>query len=254
MEFDEVREYVPGDDIRSIDWNVTARTGSAHIKKFVEEREMTAMLLVDVSASNQLGTRQLKRDFAAEIAAVLAFSAQRNNDRIGLILFADEVEKYIPPRKGTRHLLRLVREMLSYTPRGKGSQLAPALHYLNHIIPRKCVAFLISDFIFSDAYERAVKVTSRRHDLISFCLQDPLEMEWPDLGILRWLNPETGEGAWVDTSSKTVREKLARLQQDRQTRIGSLLQRAGVDQVNLVVGEPYELQLSRFFQQRLKRR
>jgi len=144
MEFDEVREYVPGDDIRSIDWNVTARTGSPHIKKFVEEREMTVMLVVDISASNLFGSgAQMKRDLAAEVAAVLAFSAIRNNDRIGLILFAEEVEKYIPPKKGTRHVLRLVREMLSHQPQGKGTRVAPALDYLNHISTRKNVTFLI---------------------------------------------------------------------------------------------------------------
>jgi len=165
MEFDEVREYVPGDDIRSIDWNVTARTGSPHIKKFVEEREMTVMLVVDISASNLFGSgAQMKRDLAAEVAAVLAFSAIRNNDRIGLILFAEEVEKYIPPKKGTRHVLRLVREMLSHQPQGKGTNVAPALDYLNHISTRKNVTFLISDFMFSDEYEPLLKITARRHD------------------------------------------------------------------------------------------
>jgi len=255
MEFDEVREYVPGDDIRSIDWNVTARTGSPHIKKFVEEREMTVMLVVDVSASNLFGSgTQMKRDLAAEVAAVLAFSAIRNNDRIGLILFAEEVEKYIPPKKGTRHVLRLVREMLSHQPQGKGTNAAPALNYLNHVSNRKNVTFLISDFIFSDPYEKLLKITARRHDLISVVIGDKREIAWPDIGVVNWRDAETGEQVLVDTASKKVRTQLGLEQTRRAEAIDELHRKAGIDTIRLFAGEPYERQFSQFFRKRASRR
>ena len=255
MEFDEVREYVPGDDIRSIDWNVTARTGAPHIKKFVEEREMTVMLVVDVSASHLFGGgAQMKRDLAAEVAAVLAFSAIRNSDRIGLILFAEEVEKYIPPKKGTRHVLRLVREMLSHKPRGKGTNVVPALDYLNHVSTRKNVTFLISDFLFGDDYEQALKITARRHDLISVVVGDRRESEWPDVGLINWVDAETGAKTLVDTSSRKVRARLEREQTERAERIHDTHRKAGIDTVRLFAGEPYDKQLIKFFRQRTQRR
>jgi uncharacterized protein (DUF58 family) len=255
MEFDEVREYVPGDDIRAIDWNVTARTGLPHIKKFVEEREMTVMLLVDVSASNRFGSStQLKRDLAAEVTAVLAFSATRNNDRIGLLLFAEEVEKYIPPKKGTRHVLRIVREVLSYQPQKKGTRGAPPLDYLNHICPRRSVAFLISDFIFSDPFEQALKTTARRHDLISVMIGDRREVDWPDVGVVAWRDAETGEEMLVDTSSKRVRKQLAIEQGRRAEALDYLHRKAGVDTIQLFAGEPYEKQFIQFFRKRASRR
>ena len=255
MEFDEVREYVPGDDIRSIDWNVTARTGSPHIKKFVEEREMTVMLVVDVSASNLFGSgTQMKRDLSAEVAAVLAFSAIRNNDRIGLILFAEEVEKYIPPKKGTRHVLRLVREMLSHEPRGKGTNIVPALDYLNHVSTRKNVTFLISDFMFNDEYERLLKVTARRHDFISVVVGDKREIAWPDVGLVNWHDAETGEQVLIDTSSRKVREQLALDQTRRAEAVDALHRKAGIDTIRLFAGEPYDKQFIKFFRQRAQRR
>ena len=255
MEFDEVREYVPGDDIRSIDWNVTARTGSPHIKKFVEEREMTVMLVVDISASNLFGSgAQMKRDLAAEVAAVLAFSAIRNNDRIGLILFAEEVEKYIPPKKGTRHVLRLVREMLSHEPQGKGTRVAPALDYLNHISTRKNVTFLISDFMFSDEYEQLLKISARRHDLISVVIGDKREIAWPDIGIVNWHDAETGEQVLIDTSSRKVREQLGLEQTRRAEDINEMHRKAGIDTIRLFAGEPYDKQFIKFFRQRARRR
>ncbi len=255
MEFDEVREYVPGDDIRSIDWNVTARTGSPHIKKFVEEREMTVMLVVDVSASHLFGSgTQMKRDLAAEVAAVLAFSAIRNNDRIGLILFAEEVEKYIPPKKGTRHVLRLVREMLSHKPQGKGTNVVPALDYLNHISTRKNVTFLISDFMFNDDYEQLLKISARRHDLISVVISDKREIAWPDIGLINWRDAETGETVLVDTSSKRVRTQLAIEQTRRNELIDNMHRKAGIDTIRLFAGEPYEKEFTKFFRQRAQRR
>lgn len=255
MEFDEVREYIPGDDIRTIDWNVTARTGAPHIKKFVEEREMTVMLVVDISASNLFGSgSQLKRDLTAEVAAVLAFSAIRNSDRIGLILFSEEVEKYIPPKKGTRHVLRLIREMLTHKPQGKGTNAAPALDYLNHISSRKNVTFLISDFIFKDSYEKLLKISARRHDLISVVIGDKREISWPDVGLINWHDAETGETVLVDTSSKKVRQKLGIEQTRRSEAIDELHRKAGIDTIRLFAGEPYDKQFAKFFRQRAQRR
>lgn len=255
MEFDEVREYVPGDDIRSIDWNVTARTGSPHIKKFVEEREMTVMLVVDISASNLFGSgTQMKRDLATEVAAVLAFSAIRNNDRIGLILFAEEVEKYIPPKKGTRHVLRLVRELIAHEPRGKGTNVVPALDYLNHVSSRKNVTFLVSDFMFSDDYEQLLKVTARRHDLISVVIGDKREVAWPDAGLVHWHDAETGQQVLVDTSSRRVREQLA-LEHTRMSQaVDDMHRKAGIDTIRLFAGEPYDKEFIKFFRQRAQRR
>ena len=255
MEFDEVREYVPGDDVRSIDWNVTARTGAPHIKKYVEEREMTVMLVVDVSASHLFGSgTQMKRDLTAEVAAVLAFSAIRNNDRIGLILFAEEVEKYIPPKKGTRHVLRLIREMLTYEPRGKGTNVVPALDYLNHVSTRRNVTFLISDFMFSDEYEQVLRISARRHDLISVIIADKREIAWPDVGVINWRDAETGETVMVDTSSRKVREQLGLDQTRRAEFIDELHSKAGIDTVRLFAGESYEKHFIRFFRQRAQRR
>jgi uncharacterized protein (DUF58 family) len=255
MEFDEVREYIPGDDIRAIDWNVTARTGVPHIKKFVEEREMTVMLLVDVSGSNDFGsTGQLKRDLSAEVAAMLAFSATRNNDRIGLILFSDRVEKYIPPRKGSPHVLRIIREVLTHEPQNAGTDAQPALDYLNHVITRKAVTFLISDFIFPSDCERALKITSRRHDLIAVSIADRRERAWPRAGLIEWQDPETKERVLVDTSSAAVRRALLIEQEDRSDRLQRTLRRAGVDWIELFTGEPYDRAFMKFFRQRSRRR
>jgi uncharacterized protein (DUF58 family) len=255
MEFDEVREYIPGDDIRSIDWNVTARTGLPHIKKFVEEREMTVMLVVDVSASNLFGSSsQLKRDLIAEVAAVLAFSAIRNNDRIGLILFSEEVEKYIPPGKGTRHVLRLVREMLAHKSEGKGTNVVPALDYLNHVSNRKVVTFLISDFIFSDDYQRLLKATAHRHDLISIIVGDQRESAWPSVGVIHWEDPETKKRVLVDTSDQSTKRQLALLQANRADEIDALHQKAGIDTIRIYTDQPYDRQFSLFFEKRTHRR
>ncbi|HPR83113.1 MAG TPA: DUF58 domain-containing protein [Pontiellaceae bacterium] len=256
MEFDEVREYVPGDDIRAIDWNVTARTGVPHIKKFIEEREMTVMLLIDISGSNDFGsTGQLKRDLAAEVAALLAFSATRNNDRIGLILFSDRVEKYIPPHKGTAsHVLRIIREVLYHEPQSRQTDARPALDFLNHTSHRKAVTFLISDFIFPVACEKELKITARRHDLIAVAIADRHERAWPKAGVIEWCDPESGRRILVDTSSAATRSALL-LEQERQrdTRQRAL-RRAGIDTIELFTGEPYEKAFMKFFRQRSRRR
>jgi uncharacterized protein (DUF58 family) len=256
MEFDEVREYVPGDDIRAIDWNVTARTGVPHIKKFVEEREMTVMLLVDVSGSNDFGSAgQLKRDLAAEVAALLAFSATRNNDRIGLILFSDRVEKYIPPRKGTAaHVLRLIRETLHHEPQSLQTDVQPALDFLNHITSRKAVTFLISDFIFPSTCEKPLKITARRHDLIAVAIADRRERAWPKAGLVEWADPESGRRTLVDTSSAAVRNALLLEQEQRAETLNRTLRRAGIDRIELFTGEPYDRAFMQFFRQRSRRR
>lgn len=255
MEFDEVREYVPGDDIRAIDWNVTARTGIPHIKKFVEEREMTVMLMVDISGSNDFGSAaQLKRDLAAEVAAMLAFSATRNNDRIGLILFSDRVEKTIPPRKGPRHILRIIKEVLTHEPQSTGTDAGPALDYLNHTQTRKAVTFLISDFIFPTNCERPLKVTARRHDLIGVSIRDNHEQAWPNAGLVEWIDPESGERVLVDTSSAAVRRELFMMQQNRADELRKSMRRAGIDTVELFTGEDYDKPFIKFFKTRSSRR
>lgn len=256
MEFDEVREYIPGDDIRAIDWNVTARTGVPHIKKFVEEREMTVMLLVDISGSNDFGsTGQLKRDLAAEVAAMLAFSATRNNDRIGLILFSDRVEKYIPPHKGTTsHVLRLIREVLYHEPQSRMTDAGPALDFLNHTAHRKAVTFLISDFIFPASFEKPLKITARRHDLIAVSIADRHEQSWPKAGLVEWRDPESGHRILIDTSSPAVRSALLLEQEQRRKNLHRIMHRANIDTIELFAGEPYDKAFLTFFRHRIQRR
>jgi uncharacterized protein (DUF58 family) len=256
MEFEEVREYFPGDDIRAIDWNVTARTGIPHIKKFVEERELTVMLLVDLSASQRFGSvRQLKQELAAEVAALLSFSAARNNDRIGLILFTDRVEKYIPPHKATAaHALRLLRETLGHIPQGRGTTVQPALDFLNHIVPRRAVTFLISDFLFSTASEKPLRVTARRHDLIAVIPVDRRERAWPAAGLVEWQDPESGERILLDTSNRAVRQALVAEQELWRAEQRRLLNRARIDSIELFTDEPYDTAFMKFFRQRNRRR
>ena len=254
MEFQEVREYVPGDDIRAIDWNVTARTGSPHVKKFTEERELTVMLLVDVSASNRFGsTAQLKRDLAAEIAAVLAFSAIANHDRVGLILFSDRVEKHVPPAKGATHVLRVVSEILNAKPSSPKTDLEPALRYLNQVVRRRSVAFLISDFI-APPCERLLRVTARRHDLVSLVIGDKRESALPAVGLVDFEDAETGRRIVVDTSHAPTRRALLARQTERRQALLRQLSRARSDAIELHAGERYDRQLVRFFRTREKRR
>jgi len=226
IEFDEVREYKMGDDIRSIDWNVTARTGKPHIKKFVEERELMVMILVDASLSCRFGTvNQLKSSLAAEVAAVLASSAIRNNDKVGLIIFTDEIEKFIPPRKGTSHVLRVIREILYYEPKGKETNIALALDYLNKVTVHRAVSFLISDFYETMppkqegadqfSFKQAMSITNQRHDLIAITLNDPREQELSPCGIIQVEDAETGEIALIDSSDSFVRDQYKNLAQRR---------------------------------------
>src|SRR5438552_6858990 len=207
--FEEVREYQPGDDIRAIDWNVTARMGHAFIQRFIEERELTVVLLVDCSGSNQFGTQaQQKREVAAELAALLAFSAISNNDKVGLVAFTDRVEKFVPPRKGVRHVLRLIRDVLTFQPQGRRTGLREGLHYVNRILHRRGILFLMSDF-FDQGYERMFKLTGRRHDLIAVPIRDRREEEMPKGGLVQLEDAETGEPMLLDTRSKALRQAYA---------------------------------------------
>lgn len=262
VEFDEVREYQPGDDIRSIDWNVTARTGTAYVKKYIEERELTVMILVDVSASCRFATvKQLKSSLAAELSAVLAFSAIRNNDKIGLLMFTDRVETYIPPRKGRLHVLRMIREVLCFDPAGVKTDMPFALDFLNRVLTRRAVCFIISDFsagsgdrVFSlQKLSRSLAVTRKRHDLIAVVLTDPLESSIPSCGLVSMEDPETRDTVLVDTFSSAVREayKLAAL--DRLAQRDTLLRSRGVDQIVISTAEDYAEKLVAFFAGRRRR-
>src|SRR5205809_77978 len=226
ISFEEVREYQPGDDVRAIDWNVTARMGHPFIKRFVEERELTVVLAVDCSGSNQFGTRyQQKREVAAELAAVLAFSATSNNDKVGLVEFTDRVERFVPPRKGTRHVLRLIRDVLFFQPKHRGTSLREGLDYLNRVLHRRAIIFLLSDFLDRD-FEKSLKRTGRRHDLIAIRISDPREQELPAVGLLELEDAETGERLLVDTASRHVREAFAQAARQRQESLRQLARQA----------------------------
>ena len=253
MNFEEVREYAPGDEIRSIDWNVTARMNAPYIKKYTEEREMTVMLLVDVSASGIFGSVELsKRELAAEVASILAFSAINNNDKVGLILFTDRIELFIPPKKGRLHTLRLIREMLYFEPEGRGTDLAGALDYLNLVVSRRSVVFMISDFLAPD-FTKALTVSSKRHDLVAMPVIDKGESELPNVGIITLEDAETGEQIDVNTSSKAVRQALREINDDRLADLEYLLRSRRVDIVRLTTTEDYLIPLRNFFEQRERR-
>jgi uncharacterized protein (DUF58 family) len=253
MNFEEVREYQPGDEVRTIDWNVTARMGHPFVKKFTEERELTVMLVVDVSASGNFGSEHLsKRELAAEVASLLAFSAIRNNDKVGLLLFSDHVELFIPPKKGRLHTLRLIREILFFQPKGRGTDAAAALGYLNRVVTRKAVVFLISDFQTRD-FTREISVTSRRHDLIAIPVIDPREEELPDIGLITLEDAETGEQIEVNTSDRAMRSAYMRLFEKRRGELLKTLRHKRVDTIALRTHEDYLPALRAFFQTRERR-
>jgi uncharacterized protein (DUF58 family) len=253
MEFSEVREYLPGDDVRAIDWNVTARMGKPFVKRFVEERELTVMLLVDLSGSEHFGsTHKTKEELAAEVAALLAFSAIRNNDRVGLIAFSDRIEKFVPPKKGRQHVLRLIREILYLEPEGRGTDIAHALHYLNRVTTRRTVTFLLSDFL-DEGYFLPLEAASKRHDLVAFVLDDPRERAVPKAGLVAVRSLEGDEHLVIDTSLSSSREALAaRWEKSREALRGELARR-GVDFVTLGTARPYTTALLTFFRERAKR-
>jgi uncharacterized protein (DUF58 family) len=258
MDFDEVREYTPGDEVRTIDWNVTARAGRAFVKKFTEERELTIFLVVDISASGNFGSSAMsKRDLAAEVASVLAFSAIRNSDKVGLILYTDRVERYLPPKKGRRHVLRVVRDILYHEPQGIGTDTVKTLDVVNHVLHRRAVVFLISDFQTSGdpntaraALRRAVRQTNRRHDLIAVQIEDPREKELPNVGIIALEDAETGEIIELNTARAAVRKRFSELSLERAQRLKSDLRAEGVDTVQLRTDTPYIPPLQRFFKSR----
>ncbi|MEN9468756.1 MAG: hypothetical protein RL630_489 [Verrucomicrobiota bacterium] len=253
MNFEEVREYAPGDEIRSIDWNVTARMNAPYIKKYTEERELTVMLLVDVSASGVFGSVELsKRELAAEVASILAFSAINNNDKVGLILFTDQIELFIPPKKGRLHTLRLIREMLYFEPEGRGTDLAGALDYLNLVLHRRSVVFMISDFLAPD-FTKSLTVSSKRHDLVAMPVIDKGESELPNVGIITLEDAETGAQIDVNTSSKAVRRALREINEGRLEDLEYLLRSRRVDIVRLSTSEDYLLPLRNFFELRERR-
>jgi len=254
INFEEVREYQAGDEIRSIDWNVTARTGKPYVKKFTEERELVVMLLVDVSASGEFGSSdRSKRELAAELAAVLAFSAIRNNDTVGLLLFTDRTELFLPPRKGRSHVLRVIREVLFRAPSGTGTSLRKALDFLNHTVSRRAVVFLLSDFQ-DTGYERSLAVAARHHDLIALPVRDPREEELPDVGRLTLEDAESGRQFQLDTRSPGVREAVRQAAADRRSALDRLLRRLAIDRIPLTTGEDYLPALRGFFLQRERRK
>ncbi|HUK83724.1 MAG TPA: DUF58 domain-containing protein [Verrucomicrobiae bacterium] len=253
MDFDEVREYVPGDEVRAIDWNVTARAGRPFIKKFTEERELTILLMVDLSASGNFGSAgQSKRELAAELASVLAFSAIRNGDKVGLILFTDGIEQYIPPKKGRQHVLRVVREILVFKPKRRGTNVTHALDFVNGVTERRSVAFLISDFQSENLenLRRAMRQTHRRHDLVAVRIQDPHESTLPDVGLLSIEDAETGELLELDTTNPQVRERFQQYAQDRVALLKRAFNSEAVDSLELVTGANYVPALRRFFKTR----
>ena len=255
MEFDEVRQYHPGDDVRSIDWNVTARTGEPYVKSYIEERELTVMLAVDVSGSGDFGTRnRFKRELAGELAAVMSFAATTNNDKVGLLLFTDRVELLVPPRKGRSHVLRMVRDLLVFQPVGSGTDIRLALDMVHQMLKRRSIVFLVSDFLADpESYRQAMLVTNRRHDVVAIDLNDPLEYEIADVGLLALEDAESGQLRWVDTGSREWKREFT----DRVTRLeegkSEVFAAAGVDRISVTTERDYVAELGAFFKDRLRR-
>jgi uncharacterized protein (DUF58 family) len=255
MEFDEVRPYQPGDEVRIIDWNVTARTGNLFVKRYVEERELTVMLLVDASASGEFGTvSRFKREIAAELAAVLAFSAITNNDKVGLIIFTDRIELFISPRKGRRHVLRLIRDLLAFQPTGRRTDLKLGLDMINRVLKRRSIVFLISDFLAApQSYSSVLQISNRRHDLIAVTLSDPREQEWPSIGLVALEDAETGQIQWIDTSSQQWRRSFSERVNELYLARERVLRKAKVDRINITTDTDYVTPLTIFFEKRARR-
>ena len=253
MEFSEVREYVPGDDIRSIDWNVSARTGSPFVKVFSEERELSMMLVVDMSRSGTFGTSyRMKDEVAIEICALLAFSAMTNNDKVGLLIFTDKVEKFIPPRKGRQHVLRVLREIVYHEPENTGTNIKSALEYLLRVIRRNSVVFILSDFM-DDGFQKSLRVVSSKHDVIAIKVTDKLEMQLPEAGLISFADAETGENVVVDTSDEKIRNSYFALKQAQQERLEKMFKKINLDHITIKTGESYVEPLYKFFRERAKR-
>ncbi len=253
MAFSEVREYIPGDDIRTIDWNVTARFNHPYVKVFEEERELTVMLLIDLSASGAFGTRQQqKRETIAEIAAVLSFSALTNNDKIGAILFTDRIEKFIPPQKGKTHVLRIISEIVGTEPKSRGTDISGALRYLTNALKKRSIAFVLSDFITRENFEDSLKIANRRHDMVALRIYDERETVLPSVGFVQLTDNETGASRWVNTSLPSVRKAYQMRQRQRADRLNHLFRRSGVDYTAIATHEPYLKPLMNLFKNRGK--
>lgn len=250
MAFSEVREYQYGDDIRTIDWNVTARFNHPFVKIFDEERELTVMLIIDVSASNEFGTKtQFKQKLITEIAAVLAFSAIQNNDKVGVIFFSNKIEKFIPPKKGTSHILRIIRELIDFKPENKETDIAEALRYFTNVIKKRCTAFLISDFQDKD-FDNAIKIANRKHDLIAIKIFDEREMEIPDLGLIKVKNAETGKTSWIDTSNPKLRNNHRKWVFQKEKYLDDLFIKSGMDVAKVRTDQDYVKPLVNLFKKR----
>jgi uncharacterized protein (DUF58 family) len=250
MTFSEVREYQPGDDIRTIDWNVTARFRTPFVKVFQEEREMTVMLLVDVSGSRAFGTqKQLKQDLITELCAVLAFSAIQNNDKIGVIFFSDQIEKFIPPKKGRSHILRIIRELIDFEPEHRKTDIGLALKYFTNIIKKRSTAFLISDFM-DEGFETALRIANNKHDIVALQIYDEREKELPNVGLVRMIDAETGDSTWVDTTKTDIRKHYAISFRKRQAKLDDIFRKAGVDNLKLATHQSYVQPLMNMFKRR----
>ncbi len=254
MAFSEVREYQYGDDIRNIDWNVTARFNHPYIKIFDEERELTVMLLVDVSGSNEYGTRkQLKEDLMTEISALIAFSAIHNNDKVGIIFFSDQIEKFIPPQKGLTHILRIIRELIDFKPKSQKTNIAEALRFLTNAMKKRCTAFMLSDFIDTD-FENAMKIAGRKHDLVALQVYDQSEIKLPDAGLMQVYSKELGKSVWIDTSNKKLQDEFGRKSRARMASLESTFKKSGVDYTRIYTGQDYVKPLLSLFKSREARR
>ena len=250
MSFSEVRSYQYGDDVRNIDWNVTARTGEPYIKVFEEERELTVMLLIDMSQSSYFGTQtQFKNEILTEISALLSFSATNNNDKVGVIFFTNTIEKFIPPKKGRSHILRIIRELIDFNPKEKGTDLGQALEYFNNVIKKRSICFVLSDFLTMN-YSNPLRIASRKHDIIGVHLYDQREKEIPNIGLIRAIDPETGGLGWLDTGSKHVRDRYANWFEENQKYFKSTFLKSGADTVTIRTDQSYVNALLQFFQKR----
>lgn len=251
MAFSEVREYAPGDDVRTIDWNVTARLRTPYVKVFEEERELTVMILVDVSASGKFGTqKQFKQDLITELCAVIAFSATQNNDKIGVIFFSDKIEKFIPPKKGKTHILRIIRELINIEPVQTGTNISFAMKYLTNIIKKKSIAFIISDFYDANSFSDAMKVANKRHDVVALRVHDKHEQDLPDIGLIKLKDNETGKYMWIDTSDKATRKQLQINQLKHEAELKDIFNRSGVDYTTIFTDEGYVKPLMNLFKKR----
>ena len=253
MSFSEVREYQYGDDIRNIDWNVTARFNHPYVKVFEEERELTVILAIDVSRSGDFGTHiQTKKDLITEVAAVLSFSAIQNNDKVGVIFFSDKVEKFIPPKKGKKHILRIIRELIDYEPEGKGTNITEALRFITNSIKKRSIAFVLSDFIDDYDFEKAVRITNNKHDLIALQIADKRETDLPPMGLVKFHDPEKNTEVWMDTSDAKVRRAYKDFFVNHDNKLKEIFARAKVDTVKLYTGEDYVKPLMNLFKLRSK--